>query len=901
MITLADTTIDTSSSNGNGGDINLLANGNINISNGKLDSSSFSLLGNGGAIDLDAGGMITLSDTTILSQDSTTAKDTRTGDINIMARSLFLANGSAIDTENFSAGEGNNVMITVSDTVSLTQGSRINTSNISATGNAGDVTITAGNTVYLEGLNSGVFSDAIFSEGDGGNININTDSLFIKDGAGLNARTVIGAGKAGNVKIKAQNIVFLDDGTVSTLTASEQKTAKGGDIDIQTRLLTVKGGAELLSLTAGAGKAGDIRVQATDSVIISGFKPAVFEPRAGGIEFQQRSGLFAWTAELAAGNAGNVTINTPQLTIKDGARISTETLGPGDAGNIEINAADSVSVKGGSFLQSGTAGQGNGGNITIAAGNTVSFDGDSFASSEVARSPEVGLIGRGKGGDITIETGSFFVTNGGDLTTFTGGEGEDAKAGNIIIRADDRVVFAGENSLASTSVGFEVVGEGGDIDIQARSLTVAGGARLLTSTLGAGESGDIRVHATDSVIISGSETQDSLLFAGTGDLIEAPKAIGAGGTIDVKTGTLSISEGGALSALSQSLARGGDVFVTADTLEITGRGRITTTAFSSGKAGDISLKVKDSITLAGVDSGLFANTETDSTGDGGSIFIDPRTVIIRDGASVAVNSEGNGQGGDIEILSESLSLDNGQILADSKSDIEIGIGGNIEIVSGSLTLDNEAEISSDTDSTNGGNITLEIDDDPLLLRRQSSISTDAGTELAGGDGGNITINAPFIIAFPSEDSDITANAYLGNGGRIQITTQGIFGIEFRDIDTSLSDFTVSSELGESGTFATEGLLEENLGALITLPEETVNTEISQGCQTVRGREAVEYFDIGRGGVRPTPYDPLNADEAIEDWIDLESESENGSDSGTNINSPYPAKTQLILSCPAQSE
>ena len=78
-----------------------------------------------------------------------------------------------------------------------------------------------------------------------------------------------------------------------------------------------------------------------------------------------------------------------------------------------------------------------------------------------------------------------------------------------------------------------------------------------------------------------------------------------------------------------------------------------------------------------------------------------------------------------------------------------------------------------------------------------------------------------------------------------------------------------------------------------------NPQISQGCQTVRGKEAVEYFEIGRGGLPPNPNEPLNADEAIEDWIDLEPKSENGSDSGKTINSPYPDKAELISPCPAQ--
>ena len=387
---------------------------------------------------------------------------------------------------------------------------------------------------------------------------------------------------------------------------------------------------------------------------------------------------------------------------------------------------------------------------------------------------------------------------------------------------------------------------------------------MTASTAGEGDAGSITVPNADSISL---DNNSSIATA-----VNTAEEESDAGSINLNANQVTI-QGSSELAASTSGGTGGTIEVTADTFDARDGGKLLTATSSTSrksKAGNIILNVSDNITLAGDNTGLFANTETDSTGDGGSISIDPRTMIIRDGASITVDSQGS------------------------------GIGGDIDISSGSLTLDNEAEISSDTASTDGGNIRLQINDDPLLLRRQSSISTNAGTaQDMEGNGGNIIINAPFIIAFPAENSDITANAGMGDGGRIEITTNAILGIEFREELTDLSDFTVSSTFGAPGVFVLVDLGIDLTRGLITLPEETVNTEISQGCQTVRGREAVEYFDIGRGGVRPTPYDPLNADEAIEDWIDLEPKSENGPDSGTNLNSPSPAKTQLILSCPAQ--
>ncbi|PAX51442.1 S-layer family protein [Brunnivagina elsteri] len=110
---------------------------------------------------------------------------------------------------------------------------------------------------------------------------------------------------------------------------------------------------------------------------------------------------------------------------------------------------------------------------------------------------------------------------------------------------------------------------------------------------------------------------------------------------------------------------------------------------------------------------------------------------------------------------------------------------DINVNTGSIRLDNKSAIASLTNSGNGGNIFLDINDF-LVLRNSSNISTTAGLQQFGGDGGNITINIPFIIAAPGENSNIAANAFTGKGGQINITTQGIFGIEPR---TQASDAT----------------------------------------------------------------------------------------------------------------
>ena len=68
------------------------------------------------------------------------------------------------------------------------------------------------------------------------------------------------------------------------------------------------------------------------------------------------------------------------------------------------------------------------------------------------------------------------------------------------------------------------------------------------------------------------------------------------------------------------------------------------------------------------------------------------------------------------------------------------------------------------------------------MTKVSSPPLPVQLKLAGTAALSISI-ARFIVAFPSEGtagSDITANAFEGEGGSINIESEGLFGIEFRE-------------------------------------------------------------------------------------------------------------------------
>ena len=95
------------------------------------------------------------------------------------------------------------------------------------------------------------------------------------------------------------------------------------------------------------------------------------------------------------------------------------------------------------------------------------------------------------------------------------------------------------------------------------------------------------------------------------------------------------------------------------------------------------------------------------------------------------------------------------------------------------------------------------------------------------------------------------------------------GIEFRDKETSLSDITASSEFGQEGEVEINTNGVDPTRSLNNLPQDTVEAEVAQGCQTVGGQPTLEFFAIGRGGLPPNPDDLFSSDVIIAEWIPLD--------------------------------
>lgn len=624
----------------------------------------------------------------------------------------------------------------------------------------------------------------------------------------------------------------------------------GGDVRLQNGavLLVTDGRLEL----GGLSSSGTIGLEATNI----GFELQFPE----GVERSQISMTGGAIVEVTTDNGGSAAVNAKTFDISEGSQLLILTTGDRNATKeTRINATDSIAIENSSIssivdsngnganlslqtrvlaltdggqLDTLTFGRGKAGDITIAASESVTLVGGGISNPDVFTQLNSQSVDRGDGGNVTITTRTFTLDRGAQLGAVTAGTG---RGGNVFVTATD-IAIQNRSFLASL-VGPDASGTGGNLNITTRSLQVINGGQLSTNTDGSGAGGTLTIQATEAIV-----------FDAAGAAREG-----------VLTGASSRSGSNVLSPDLQ-VGNGGNIDITTPSFVITNLAAIDASAFENGQGGNVTLNVQNLSVLNGGQIGA----GTIGSGNAGNITIT---------ATNAVRFDGSSDGRRSAAFTESQGT---------------GVGGDIKIRANSLTLDNQAGISAQTLSTTGGNITLDVSN-LLLLRRSSTISTRAGTAEAGGDGGNIAIATGFLVAFPTEDSNIAADAYTGRGGNINITTQGIYGIEFRDRPTSLSDITATSEFGVNGVVNINTPEFDPAQGAIELPTSFSTPSLARGCEA-RGRETSSFVNTGRGGVPTNPTAPLIADTL---WQDLELLEETGEKRGNsdrqlrtnNANSP----------------
>ncbi len=903
---------------GNSGDLMFQIDGAMTLNDGFITSlASEQSNGRSGDISMNVDSLSMDNSSSISSQ---TSSQGRAGNVDIRATNDILLRNSSIGPTTNDTGNAGNLIIQARN-LSLSEGALLFTTT-SNQGNAGSINLQIQNNLSVDGSS---ISTATAGNGNAGNMTIQAENLFVTGGGSLFS-TTFGQGNAGHIDVRLGNRLVVDGLNTSNSRFSDifsgvtaTGSGSGGNLLIRARSASITNGALIRTDTSGQGDAGDIDLRITDRLQVDGASSAnpvnsrissgVFENgtgqagniriRAGDLSVTRGGDISSST--FAQADAGDLDIRVRDRFIIDGVNptnnrnslvrsvVGNNAVGQG--GDIRIRAR-TLSITNGGELNSSTFGQGNAGDLDVRVGDRTLIRGSrTLANRQASISSSVGQTGVGNGGRLRLVTPQLDLLNGGEISVASVGQGN---AGNIRINADEisimrtartRTSLSGIFSNLGTTEFNQASGQSGTIRINTQDLSIQDGGIIASSTFAQGRAGNITVNA-DRLSISGTNRPG---FSSGLYTVATQPSTGRGGNITVNADEIQLDDAAVISAQTFSQGRGGNVTLNTNELTATDGAQVITSTANQGRAGRIRLNAID-VNLEGSDptyaqrlqqrgrytttegnrgvvtqgdaSGLYANTSRDARGRGGDIVANTQSLTIEDSARISVGSRGSGQGGRIQLQSESTLLNGGQIIAN-------------------------------TDRTNSGNI--DIQSESVILRDRSRISTNAGTAAAPGNGGNININAGTIVALPTENSDITANAFTGNGGEVNITTQGIIGLEASPTNQATSNITASSDEGVQGAVTlntptidpTQGLVE--LPAIVT----DASDQIDRACSNRNPDQSQNQFVVsGRGSLPPSPLEPLAGSEAIDELVQSE-DRERGSGSGSAIAPEAPDATAWV--------
>ena len=518
----------------------------------------------------------------------------------------------------------------------------------------------------------------------------------------------------------------------------------GGSIQVYGQNLTLEGGSQISTTGETSGVVGSITVQVTNTVDIAGFEAN---------KQRIRSGIFLEVKEAATGADSQLFIAAETLRVREGGTISTNTLGTGQGANLIVNARSGVNLQGAQSLSTGlfaqveeedatgqggnilletpdlllmdgaristtTFGEGDAGGITIEAdqirlnGTTANRKGKSIISAIAATTGNVA----GSGGPITITTNILELNDGAQIITSTRGTGSGA---TLRITAQDSINIEGTAPDASATIGrsglfvaSERTGEGdvGNLVVRSPILTLSDRAEISANTFRGGASGQIRmdvdrlslkdgsqiransfrtgeggriiINVLDDINISGTGIiDDQLLASGISSRVPRRQASADAGAIRVRGDRLTLTDGATINVSNVGAGVAGDLRVQASQVKLN-QGTITASTQAGGGA-EIRLNVSELLVLNQASN---VTAQAFDVGNGGNITINsPNGVItaIADQDSNIVAKAEDGDGGNIDITTQAIfnlqERPEVPITNDIDASSEFGLDGSVNI------------------------------------------------------------------------------------------------------------------------------------------------------------------------------------------------------------------------------
>ncbi|MBR8834574.1 MAG: S-layer family protein [Stigonema ocellatum SAG 48.90 = DSM 106950] len=481
--------------------------------------------GNGGGVNIKAG-QLTLQDGAAIETLSLGAgaagnvqvtADTIAARGAVALKSPLAPSGSSssrIASETYASGTGGEVTVVARKLTLEDSGQVATTVFPGATGRGGNISVDVADEIYASGVSpisltfSGIAAEA-FGIGNGGNVRVATGTLNLTEGGAivtfaprLAGIPGTGIGNAGDITVVARQAINMVGTSpilptqITYLGSSTAGSGNGGNLSVTTPILSLQAGASLATTTVpvigifgdpnqpnNLGDSGNVTLNVADRLTISGINRFTLATS------------FLGSGTYGNGKAGDVTIHTNQLRIKDGGAIASSTAASGNAGALTIEAND-ILVEGQNIRAS------------VIGSSARIFSETTRRFYHLPDAPT------GNTGVLNINTNQLTVRNGGNISVIHDGTGN---AGQLSIQADKVSLDTGGISAATAS------GKGGNITLAlANTLVSRHGSKITAQAGGSGNGGNITIN---SPIILGLENSD----------IIANAILGNGGNIKITT------------------------------------------------------------------------------------------------------------------------------------------------------------------------------------------------------------------------------------------------------------------------------------------------------------------------------------------------------------------------------
>ncbi len=497
----------------------------------------------------------------------------------------------------------------------------------------------------------------------------------------------------GTINIHAQQL-HLHDSQISSHTVGD---IDGQVIDIQVDELQLID-SDIVANTYAAGRGTDIYLHIKETL------SATREDRPLGVEFNINANGSSHIRTMTAGqseqmgDSGDIHIQARNIDLTQAAEVRTRSYSAGKAGDIEVQVTERFQAENALLPLKNP-------NVVPVIGGAHTFSLDT-----------------GNSGNVSVQAQQIVLNNGGQISANT----LNAQGGNVTVQADN-ILLKNQHALGfPTAIGSASlgIGQAGQIDVQAKNMTLDNGGVVTATTFLSGEANQVSVVVEETLRISGV-AQQPMRALGLPALPYPSNISSSSSSTIANSGTAS------------------DLYVQAKDIILEGGGTIASLTYGGGDGGNATV-VADTMSMSGWENnGLLYRSGINNAssnpapyaGQAGSIDVTARYLHISDGAAINTSAASAG-GGNIHVqVSEQLHIvQQGQMTTSVQSGVNNG--GNIQIESPQFTVLNQGLIVAQADAGRGGNIQLTSHN--VLNSTDSLISASSRLGLDG----NVDINSP---------------------------------------------------------------------------------------------------------------------------------------------------------------